>query len=66
MIAILATIAGDEGWDDIELYAESHQLWLEERLLQETEQRGLDGNRRERLVQEMECLMQTHTEEYSL
>jgi hypothetical protein len=32
MIAILATIAGAEGWDDIELYAESHQLWLEELL----------------------------------
>ena len=32
MIAILATIAGAEGWDDIELYAESHQAWLEELL----------------------------------
>ena len=30
MIAILAVIAGAEGWDDIELYAESHQRWLEE------------------------------------
>ena len=32
MIAILATVAGAEGWDDIELYAESHQRWLEELL----------------------------------
>ncbi len=32
MIAILATIAGAEGWDDIELYAESHQVWLKELL----------------------------------
>lgn len=32
MIAILAVIAGAEGWDDIELYAESHQRWLEELL----------------------------------
>ncbi|WP_036488062.1 ISAs1 family transposase [Myxosarcina sp. GI1] len=32
MIAILAVIAGAEGWDDIELYAESHQVWLEELL----------------------------------
>lgn len=30
IIAILAVIAGAEGWDDIELYAESHQEWLEE------------------------------------
>jgi predicted transposase YbfD/YdcC len=30
LIAILAVIAGAEGWDDIELYAESHQVWLEE------------------------------------
>jgi predicted transposase YbfD/YdcC len=29
LIAILATIAGATGWDDIELYAESHQAWLE-------------------------------------
>jgi predicted transposase YbfD/YdcC len=28
MIAILATIAGARGWEDIEVYAESHQLWL--------------------------------------
>lgn len=28
LIAILATIAGAEGWEDIELYAESHQEWL--------------------------------------
>lgn len=32
MITILAVIAGAEGWDDIELYAESHQVWLEELL----------------------------------
>ncbi len=32
MIAILAIISGAEGWDDIELYAESHQAWLEELL----------------------------------
>ena len=32
MIAILAVIAGAEGWDDIELYAESHRAWLEELL----------------------------------
>lgn len=32
MIAILAVIAGAEGWDDIELYAESHQQCLEELL----------------------------------
>ena len=32
MIAILAVIAGAEGWEDIELYAESHQAWLEELL----------------------------------
>ncbi len=30
MIAILAVMAGAEGWDDIELYAESHQKWLDE------------------------------------
>lgn len=29
MIAILATIGGATGWEDIEVYAESHQLWLE-------------------------------------
>jgi predicted transposase YbfD/YdcC len=29
MIAILATIGGARGWEDIELYAESHQIWLE-------------------------------------
>jgi len=29
MIAILATIGGARGWEDIELYAESHQVWLE-------------------------------------
>ncbi len=29
LIAILATIGGAAGWEDIELYAESHQLWLE-------------------------------------
>ena len=29
MIAILATIGGARGWEDIELYAESHQAWLE-------------------------------------
>ena len=28
MIAILATIGGATGWEDIELYAESHQIWL--------------------------------------
>ena len=28
LIAILATIGGAEGWEDIELYAESHQTWL--------------------------------------
>ncbi len=27
MIAILATIGGAEGWEDIELYAESHDRW---------------------------------------
>jgi predicted transposase YbfD/YdcC len=32
MIAILAVIAGAEGWDDIELYAESHRAWLEDLL----------------------------------
>jgi len=29
LIAILATIGGATGWEDIELYAESHQQWLE-------------------------------------
>lgn len=29
LIAILATIGGATGWEDIELYAESHQPWLE-------------------------------------
>lgn len=29
MIAILATIGGATGWEDIELYGESHQPWLE-------------------------------------
>lgn len=29
LIAILATIAGATGWEDIELYGESHQQWLE-------------------------------------
>jgi len=29
LIAILATIGGAIGWEDIELYAESHQAWLE-------------------------------------
>jgi predicted transposase YbfD/YdcC len=29
LIAILATIGGATGWEDIELYAESHQVWLE-------------------------------------
>jgi len=28
MIAILATIGGAKGWEDIELYAESHEFWL--------------------------------------
>lgn len=28
LIAILATIGGATGWEDIELYAESHQAWL--------------------------------------
>jgi hypothetical protein len=28
MIAILATIAGATGWEDIETYAESHESWL--------------------------------------
>lgn len=27
LIAILATIGGATGWEDIELYAESHQVW---------------------------------------
>jgi hypothetical protein len=29
LIAILATIGGATGWEDIELYAESQQAWLE-------------------------------------
>lgn len=29
LIAILATIGGATGWEDIELHAESHQSWLE-------------------------------------
>jgi len=29
LIAILATIGGANGWEDIELYGESHQDWLE-------------------------------------
>jgi len=29
LIAILATIGGARGWEDIELYGESHQDWLE-------------------------------------
>jgi len=29
LIAILATIGGAKGWEDIELYGESHQDWLE-------------------------------------
>ncbi len=29
MIAILATIGGAKGWDDIEVYAEGHAHWLE-------------------------------------
>lgn len=29
LIAILATIGGAGGWEDIELYGESHQTWLE-------------------------------------
>ena len=32
MIAILAVIGGALRWDDIELYAESHQVWLEQLL----------------------------------
>ena len=32
MIAILAVIGGAQGWEDIELYAESHFSWLEELL----------------------------------
>lgn len=28
MIAILATIGGAKGWEDIEIYAESHEHWL--------------------------------------
>ena len=28
MIAILAVIGGASGWDDIETYAESHEIWL--------------------------------------
>ena len=31
-VAILAVIAGAQGWEDIELYAQSHQTWLEELL----------------------------------
>jgi len=29
LISILATIGGAEGWEDIELYGEVHQAWLE-------------------------------------
>lgn len=29
LIAILATIGGATGWEDMELYGESHQAWLE-------------------------------------
>lgn len=29
LIAVLATIGGATGWEDIELYAQSHQDWLE-------------------------------------
>lgn len=29
LIAILATLGGATGWEDIEVYAESHQQWLE-------------------------------------
>lgn len=29
LIAILATIGGAQGWEDIELYGESHRSWLE-------------------------------------
>ena len=28
LIAILATLGGATGWEDIELYAESHHAWL--------------------------------------
>ncbi len=28
MIAVLATVGGATGWEDIELYAESHEVWL--------------------------------------
>ena len=28
MIAMLATIGGAQGWEDIETYAESHERWL--------------------------------------
>jgi len=28
LIAVLAVIGGATGWDDIELYAVSHQQWL--------------------------------------
>jgi hypothetical protein len=28
LIAVLATISGATGWEDIELYGESHQTWL--------------------------------------
>ena len=37
MIAILGVIGGREGWDDIKLYAESHQVWLEQLLNLKTE-----------------------------
>ncbi len=30
VIAILAVIAGAEGWEDIENYGQSKQQWLEE------------------------------------
>jgi len=29
LIAVLATIGGATGWEDIEVYGESHQVWLE-------------------------------------
>ena len=29
LIAILATIGGAQGWEDIEVYGEAHQAWLE-------------------------------------
>jgi len=28
MIAVFATLGGATGWDEIELYAESHETWL--------------------------------------